>query len=215
MAISTYAELQTAVGDWLHRADLSGKIPDFITLGETKLNREMRLFSMENAATVTTSTSDRFATLPTGFIEAIDLTLYSDDYPQTLTQVPLSQINMRATNISTLPHYYAISSNIVFDVTSDQAYSCSLRYYKRLDIATDLTNDVLTNHPDLYFYSAMMVAETHLKNDSRVSLWAQLLQDAMKSANRLDAKSRGKAVLRTDAVLTSGNRGDILTGDSW
>ena len=88
MSISTYAELSAAVANWTHRADLTSHIADFITLGETAINRELRLRSMENVATVNTSTSDRFATLPTGFAEIIDLALYADDYPQVLTQIP-------------------------------------------------------------------------------------------------------------------------------
>jgi hypothetical protein len=215
MSISTYAELQTAVGDWLHRSDLTARIPDFIKIGESRLNRELRLFAMENSATVSTSTSDRFATLPTGFTEAIDLTLYSDSYPQTLTQVSLAEVNMRATNVSTLPHYYAISSNIVFDVISDQVYTLALRYYKRLDIATDSTNTVLTINPDLYLYSALLAAAPYLKDDSRVTLWAQLIHDAIASANRQDARTRSKALLRTEATLTASKRGDIMTGDNW
>jgi hypothetical protein len=30
MAISTYAELQTAAGNWLNRADLTARLPEFI-----------------------------------------------------------------------------------------------------------------------------------------------------------------------------------------
>jgi hypothetical protein len=214
MSITTYAELQTAVGDWLHRNGLSN-IPDLITMGESRINRELRLFDMENVASLTASTSNRFVTLPTGFIEAIDLTLYSDNYPQTLSQVPLSRINSRATDISGLPHYYAISSNIIFDVKPDDTYALSLRYLKRLDIATDLTNTVLVKYPDIYIYSALMAAAPYLKNDDRIAMWRDLLADAVKSANRLDARTRGKSRLMVDPGLRQAPQGDIMSGDNW
>jgi hypothetical protein len=211
MSIANYAELQTAVADWLHRADLTARIPDFIMLGESRLNRELRLFSMENADTISTSTSDRFADLPAGVLEVIDLALYSNNYPQVLTQVPLSEINGNATDVAAMPTFYAISSNIVFNVKSDQVYSCVLRYYKKLDIATDSTNAVLTNYPDLYLYSALLAASPYIKNDARLNTWSTLLKDGVKSANRLDARSRGKAMLTTEAGLFGRARGDIYT----
>ena len=39
MAIGTYAELQTAVANWLDRDDLTDRIPEFIALAEAKMNR--------------------------------------------------------------------------------------------------------------------------------------------------------------------------------
>ena len=38
MAITTYAELQTAVASWLDRDDRTSEIPDFITLAEATFN---------------------------------------------------------------------------------------------------------------------------------------------------------------------------------
>ena len=40
MAISTYAELQTAVDNWLARTDLSGRSPEWIALFEAKVKRK-------------------------------------------------------------------------------------------------------------------------------------------------------------------------------
>jgi len=53
MSITTYAELQTAVGAWLHRSDLTGIIPDLITLGEKRIFRKARCRVMESALTGT------------------------------------------------------------------------------------------------------------------------------------------------------------------
>jgi len=45
MSIATYSELQTAVADWMHRTDLTAKIPDFITLAESRINAPSSLTS--------------------------------------------------------------------------------------------------------------------------------------------------------------------------
>jgi hypothetical protein len=41
VALTSYAELQTAVGTWLNRSDLTAQIPDFITLAEAKFKRDL------------------------------------------------------------------------------------------------------------------------------------------------------------------------------
>lgn len=217
MSISTYAELSAAVANWLHRADLTLVIPDFIDLGETVINRELRLRSMEYMATVYTTTTDRFATLPTGFAEAIDLALYSDDYPQILTQVPLSSINFRtvASGAKALPKFYSITSNIVFDIIPDAVYTCSLRYYKALDLATDLTNAVLTAYPDIYLQAALMQACLYVKDDQAADRWGGMLSSSIISANRKDARTKGKSMLVTSPGIRQRNNGDIMTGETW
>jgi hypothetical protein len=214
MSLTNYSDLQTSVAGWLHRADLTAIIPDLVTLGEATINRKLRLLQMENVASLTTSITDRFATLPTGFMEAIDLSLYLDDYPQTLTQVPLSKINGNSLTDQAQPRFYAISSNIVFDVISDEVYTLSLRYLKKLDLATDTTNYVMTTYPDIYLYATLMAAEPYMKNDKRLGIWAGLLKDGIEAANRLDGRSRGKSMLTIESGMRTSYRGNIITGES-
>ena len=49
MAIGTYAELKTAVANWLDRDDLTDRIPEFIALAEAKMNRNLRISLKCNA----------------------------------------------------------------------------------------------------------------------------------------------------------------------
>ena len=42
MAITAYAELQTATANWLDRTDLTARIPEFIELSEANFNRVIR-----------------------------------------------------------------------------------------------------------------------------------------------------------------------------
>ena len=41
MSISTYAQLQAAVANWLHRTDLTAQIQDFIALAEARLSADI------------------------------------------------------------------------------------------------------------------------------------------------------------------------------
>ena len=51
MALTTYAELKTAIGDFLNRDDLTSVAPDFISLAEADINRRVRHWRMEGRAT--------------------------------------------------------------------------------------------------------------------------------------------------------------------
>ena len=63
MAITTYAELQTALDNWLARTDLQSRTPEFITLAEARMNRELETRSQEKRATSALVADDPYVTL--------------------------------------------------------------------------------------------------------------------------------------------------------
>ena len=65
MAISTFSQLQTAIDNWLARTDLSGRSPEFITMAEARMNRELETRSQEKRATSALVVGDPYVTLPT------------------------------------------------------------------------------------------------------------------------------------------------------
>lgn len=205
MAISTYAELQTAMTNWLHRSDLTARIPEFIAMGEAHLNRKLRVKEMEASATITPSTSVRYVALPAGYMELIS---FIDSYGEPVTAVGAEELERKAYGISaTQPYYYRISSRIDFEAVADQTYAYTMRYFKRLNLATDLTNSVLTNHPDCYLYAALMQAAPFIKDDARITTWKALMDDAIKAANSQSIRSN--QLLRTEFTGSSFN---ILRG---
>ena len=68
MSITTYTELQQAIADWLERADLTARIPDFIALFEATANRRLRLRQPEAVAILTPTSG--VAALPADFLGA-------------------------------------------------------------------------------------------------------------------------------------------------
>ena len=69
MAIGNYAELQAAIKSWSKRNDLDSVIPDFITLAETRINRNIRIRKMETRVTTSTVSTQLYYGLPTGFVQ--------------------------------------------------------------------------------------------------------------------------------------------------
>ena len=47
MSISTYAELKTAIANFMARTDLTDQIPNFIQLAEARLSRELETRDQE------------------------------------------------------------------------------------------------------------------------------------------------------------------------
>ena len=79
MSITTYAELQTAVGDFLNRSDLTATIPTFIDLCEAQLQRDIRHWKMEQRATSTAA--GQSVALPVDFLEPIRIHMQGQRKP--------------------------------------------------------------------------------------------------------------------------------------
>ena len=69
MAITTYTELKSAVANHLARTDLTSVIPDFISLAEARLSRELETRDQEKRATATMTSGDEYIALPTDLRE--------------------------------------------------------------------------------------------------------------------------------------------------
>src|SRR4051812_14899738 len=66
MSLATYADLQTQIGNWLARGDLTTYIPDFITLFEAAAMRKLKVRPQETTTTLTPVSG--VATLPTDYL---------------------------------------------------------------------------------------------------------------------------------------------------
>ena len=66
MSLTSYTELQQAIADWLERADLATRIPDFIALLEAAANRRLRVRQQEASTTLTPS--DGAVALPADYL---------------------------------------------------------------------------------------------------------------------------------------------------
>lgn len=69
------------------------------------------------------------------------------------------------------------------------AYDFELIYHARLDPldVTNTTNWLTTNAPQMLFYAAMVEAQTFLKNQDGVTLWAGLYKDMLDGLNKEDS----------------------------
>lgn len=188
MSLSTYANLKTALADTLHRSDLTSAIPDFITLAEDKLNKRLRLRGMETR--VTTTATSEYVALPTDFLAMRNF--QANTSPRVRLQYASPEwLDKKYGDASAgTPEFYTFVGGQIQLYPVPSSVTLEMDYYKKLDIATDSTNWVLTNAPRCYYYGALMEAAGYLVNDKRVPLWAQLLESAIKEVEEADGKDR-------------------------
>lgn len=177
MSISTYAELQTAVANWLNRGDLTTVIPDLIRLAESNFNRKLRTRDMLTRSTATIS--QQFTSLPSDFRELENIQINtSRPYPLHFRSPgDLDKDRQEMYPVAGEPRAYTIlGSNLEVAPTPDTSYTAEIAYYAAIPAlsSTQTTNWLLTKYPDLYLYGALMHSAPFLRDDERVPLWRAL-----------------------------------------
>ena len=182
MAITTYAELQTSVTGWLHRADLTSIVPDLITLGEARIFREVRARSMEAAFSDTIASG--VIALPTSYIE-LKFSYVNRSPTQILNRMDARFIYEKYPSRAAggLPKFIAReASNFIFGPYPDSDYTITGVYYKNIGPLSSSAHALFTDNPDLYMWAALAESEPYLKNDKRVALWEakyRMIKDAV------------------------------------
>jgi len=186
MSISTFSELKTAVASWLNRSDLTSEIADFVTLGEARIYRELRISAMETA--LSSAISSGVVAVPSDYVALKHA--YVDGAPtrQLLRAEPgfiYAKYPSRAATGK--PSYIAREgSNFIFGPYPDSNYTIKGIYYKRLPALSDsnTTNWFTSNAPDLLLYACLTAAEPFIKNDQRLIVWESMYQSAKDAIER-------------------------------
>src|SRR6185369_6804215 len=171
----TYSGLQASVADWLNRQDLTSQIPDFITLGEARMNRKLRVLQMEVLSTG--SSPDGLVAVPDDWLETRTLRLDSPSAGQQILEYVGEEEwdNLEAEGLTGTTRYYTIL-NGAFQVwpLPTAAITYDLRYYAKIPALSNsnATNWLLTKSPDLYLFSTLLAATPFLKDDDRIPVWA-------------------------------------------
>src|SRR5215471_14349221 len=120
MALDTYANLKTAIINFLDRSDLTGYVDDFIDLAEARHKREILVREM--IARSQAPTLGRFLALPTRFNKMKTIRLLTN--PVTvLTELNMHEMNRERDERTGKPIFYAVHEEIEFDVTPDDTYT--------------------------------------------------------------------------------------------
>jgi len=199
MALSNYSGLQASVASWLNRSDLTSRIPDFITLAETRLNRTLRLRVMEEETAIPVAAGVRTFPLPTGFLEPLELWRPEGQLRVALRYLAPSQIEVDS--LAGRVYFWTITgANVEFERPTNQALSLTFRYLKSFALSdASPTNWLLTNHPDAYLAGALMEAYAgYLRDDQALGIWSARYDRAIAEINLQAGRSRSLTTLSTE-----------------
>ena len=193
MAITNYSELQTAVANWLDRDDLTERIPEFIALTEARFNRLLRIRAMEEKQTASTVAGQRNLALPTDFIQMRNLQINTSPITSMQYVTPEMYDRLYGSAITGTPSIYTIVANeIQLGPIPASSQTIEMLFYKKFSSlsATNPTNSMITNAPDVYLYGWLLEAEPFIMNDPRVQLWATAFQQSISDIQQQDNNDR-------------------------
>lgn len=191
MSISSYAELQTAVGNWLHDDALTSIIPDFITLAEKRIERELRC--RENEAALSIVIEGGVGAIPADYVDLkyayIDLTPL-----RVLERTTARKIYEQYPNRSTsgIPSMIASDNgNFIFGCYPAGDYTLAGTYYKRLTGVATSWNAIATLSPDLYLFASLAEAADYTNDDAQLNKWNAKYQKVLSDINGQEQAEKG------------------------
>jgi hypothetical protein len=200
MALTTYAELKTSIGDWLNRSDLTSVIPDFISLAEAQIERTLRARQMIVRANA--SFDAQYGAVPSDFLETKSLKLTSTNPQTPLEFLSIDALDQKAAEYtaSGKPKFFGVVGGQLRIVpTPDSTYTTELTYYAKLSklSTSNTSNWLLSSSPDIYLYGSLLQAAPYLQDDARIQTWATLYERALNDSQTADDRgaSSGGALL--------------------
>jgi len=171
-----YTTLQSLIADYLHRTDLTDKIPTFISLAESGMFRELEVQSLE--LTASGVTVGEFASLPVDFDALTKLTLNFAGKEIVLDYQPTSD---GTTGDTPSGYTYETGKIRLWGAGTGQAFTL---YYKAVMQPLSggvATNWLLDNASDLYLYASAMEGAKYLRDQGEIGVLAPMVGSLMQS----------------------------------
>lgn len=193
MSITSYAELQTAVANWLARDDLTSYIPDFITLFECTAIRRLRVRLSETSTTLTPSSG--IATVPTDLLGFKRVTWTGSPRVDLVYVHPSYFEGLFAERQSGTPSNYTLEgTSLKVGPLSDT--DLDVVYYDRTPAVSGSLNWLFTNYPDAYLFGTLVEAEAFNKDAEKAALWRARMDTVFNEIMMADFNERGPMMMR-------------------
>ena len=204
MPLDTYANLQTAVMDWLARPGdplIAPALPEMIQLFEAEARLRLRTLASEAMAELYTAAGTPDLALPPDFVELRSAMLQG-------LATPLEFLAPHAaapyTAAGGVPCYYTIYGGgdwacsaedgafLRLSPPPDGAYTVTITYLRGLPALSDAapTNWLLLQSPGAYLWGCLVEAEAYIGHDERAAAWLQRRDAALAALEIADRKAR-------------------------
>lgn len=203
MAITDYDGLKAAISSFMERNDVDGYVDDFIDLAEARLCRELRiderdviLQGVADSRVIDITSLDLSAPIALFLIDTTDNREYQIPY-QPDGSFPYAEI-------SGYPTTWTLENNdeINFDKALQTAWQFRFRYRKKFALSDDNpTNELLTDHPDIYLCACIVWGGMFTADDQMVASYSNPLAAFMNEQKKFkEREQRGQ--LKVDKSLT-------------
>lgn len=195
MSITNYAELQTALQNWLQRQDINALLPDFITLFEAEANRRLRVRQQQTTTQLMPSSGS--VALPTDYLAWLRLT-WTGNPRRELDYVEASWLQSAyPDNPIDLPSVFTIEGgNIIQRPIDGTATAMEFVYYAKVPALSSGPNWLMTAHPDLYLFGSLTEAQAYAINLPSVELWKARRDELFDEIIGLNNRTRGPSAVR-------------------
>ena len=194
MALTNYTGLKSSIADFLNRDDLTSVIPDFISLAEAQINRDIRHWKMEARSSGQQSALDEYMQVPADWVETIRLHLTGTGTSTVnlISRDAMADKRQAHENETGTPtHYTHADGQFQLYPTPSNDTDFELLYYQKIpSLSSNTDNWLLLEAPDVYLYGALLHSAPYLAEDQRVAVWAQLYGAAVQRLNEVSEDAR-------------------------
>ena len=194
MALNTYTALKASIADYLNRDDLTTVIPDFITLAEAQINRDVRHWKMEARSSGQQDASDQHMQIPSDWVETIRLHITGSGTSviNLISRDAMADKRAGAEDTVGTPICYThADSQFEFYPTPNATTNLELLYYQKVpSLSSNSDNWLLLEAPDVYLYGSLIHSASYLAEDERVAIWAQMYSAAVARLNEASELAR-------------------------
>lgn len=187
--ITNYSTLQSAIADYLNRADLTSQIQTFIQFVEADLNTRLRCREMIVRANATSD--QEYVQLPADWVEAINLQIVDGASPLRYVTLDEGDIINKAQVLTQVSVYSLMNGAIELIPAPSDNIEIEMVYYGKIPALTDVntTNWLLTKAPDVYLYGALVHAAPFLMDDQRIPVFGNIYLKRVEELNQESQKS--------------------------
>lgn len=194
MSFSSYTNFGTSLATWLLDSSTATitdvgvtMVADLITVGESRMFREVRNRDMETA--FSDSITAGLMALPSSYLAL--KSAYVDSAPNvSLERRPAEwiRLNYPQDTSSGMPNFIArYGSNFIFGPYPDSAYTVKGIYYKQpTGISGAALNTLFSNNPDLYLFACLAESAIIMRDGGRIGVWEQKYQRILADVNGAD-----------------------------
>ena len=200
MALTTNADLQAAIADWLNRSDLSAQIPDFLTLAQLKINRRLSIVEQEILAEITPVAQATSLPADTKFVISV-----SDARGRNLEPVSMKEILSYEAVGGSVTRYSISGDKIYIAPTpaADNTEKFRILYSADRDLNNGASGPVLLQ--DIYLNAALQEAYIYLKDDGRVGYFKGMVDEGIANVQARRARQGiGRARIKDDSIQANG-----------